>query len=70
MVAAAPGLTDEEKAAVLADIETLATSEAWKQELATRGWADRYLAGAEFEAQLADDIDATSAILKDIGLVQ
>ena len=46
MVAAAPGITDEEKAAITADIEKLATSDAWKQELATRGWDDRYLAGA------------------------
>jgi putative tricarboxylic transport membrane protein len=70
MVAAAPELSDEQKAAVMADIEKLATSEAWQQELATRGWVDRYLAGDEFQAQLAADIDATSAILKDIGLVQ
>jgi putative tricarboxylic transport membrane protein len=70
MVAAAPGLDDEQKAAVAADIEALATSDAWRQELATRGWVDRYLAGPDFEAQLAADIEATSAILKDIGLVQ
>jgi putative tricarboxylic transport membrane protein len=70
MVAAAPDLTDEQKAAVTADIEALATSEGWKEALATRGWVDRYLAGDAFEAQLAADIEATSAILKDIGLVQ
>ncbi|HRO12800.1 tripartite tricarboxylate transporter substrate binding protein [Amaricoccus sp.] len=70
MVAAAPGISDEEKAAITADVEKLATSEAWKQELATRGWDDRYLAGPEFEAQLAADIEATRAILTDIGLVQ
>ena len=50
MVAAAPGITDEEKAAITADIEKLATSDAWKQELATRGWDDRFLAGADFDA--------------------
>ena len=49
MVAAAPGITDEQKAAITADIEKLATSEAWKQELATRGWVDRYLAGDDFD---------------------
>ena len=70
MVAAAPELTAEQKAAVSADIETMATSEAWKKALADRGWVDRYLAGDAFEAQLAADIEATSAILKDIGLVQ
>ena len=70
MVAAAPGLTEAQKAAVAADIEKLAGSEAWKQELATRGWDDRYLAGPAFEEQLAADIAATKAILTDIGLAQ
>ena len=70
MVAAAPGITDEQKAAITADIEKLATSDAWKQELATRGWVDRYLAGADFDTQLAEDTAATSEILKTIGLVQ
>jgi putative tricarboxylic transport membrane protein len=70
MVAAAPGITDEQKAAITADIEKLVTSEAWKQELATRGWEDNYLAGPEFEAQLASDIESTKAILTEIGLVQ
>jgi putative tricarboxylic transport membrane protein len=70
MVAAAPGISDEEKAAITADIEKLATSEAWKQELETRGWDDRFLAGPEFDAQLAADIEATKTILTDIGHVQ
>ena len=70
MVAAAPGLSEEQKAAVAADIDKLAGSEAWKQELATRGWDDRYLAGPAFEQQLAADIAATKAILTDIGLAQ
>jgi putative tricarboxylic transport membrane protein len=70
MVAAAPGITDEQKAAINADIEKLVQSESWKKALADRGWVDTYLAGAEFETQLAADIAATEAILKDIGLVQ
>jgi len=70
MVAAAPGITDEQKAAISADIEKLVQSESWKKALADRGWVDTYLAGAEFETQLAADIAATEAILKDIGLVQ
>ncbi|MFT3973189.1 MAG: tripartite tricarboxylate transporter substrate binding protein [Amaricoccus sp.] len=70
MVAAAPGITDEEKAAITADIEKLTKSDAWKAELANRGWDDRFLAGAEFEAQLKADIEATREILTQIGLVQ
>ena len=70
MVAAAPGITDEEKAAIAADIEKMATSEAWQKALADRGWIDRYLAGDDFSQQLAADIAATQAILQDIGLTQ
>ncbi len=70
MVAAAPDITPEQQAAIAADIEALATSDGWQKALADRGWVDRYLAGDAFQAQLAADIEATSAILKDIGLVQ
>ena len=70
MVAAAPGITDEQKAAVNADIEKMVMSDSWKKILADKGWANTYLAGDEFKAQLAKDIESTSAILKDIGLVK
>jgi len=70
MVAAAPGLSDEQKAQVAADIDTLAKSAGWQKALADKGWADTYLAGADFEAQLAKEIESTTAVLKDIGLVQ
>lgn len=70
MVAAAPGLSDEQKAQVAADIDKLAKSAGWKAALETKGWADTYLSGADFDAQLAKDIDTTTAILKDVGLVK
>ena len=60
MVAAAPGITDEQKAAITADIEKMATSEAWKKALADRGWIDSFEAGDAFQTQLASDIDATA----------
>ncbi|CDN50368.1 Bug family tripartite tricarboxylate transporter substrate binding protein [Neorhizobium galegae] len=70
MVAAAPGLTPEQKKAVTADVEKLAKSKTWQDNLKTKGWIDTYLSGPEFEAQLAKDIAATETILKDIGLVK
>ena len=42
------GLTAEQKAAITADIEKMATSEAWQKALADRGWIDRYSAGDAF----------------------
>lgn len=70
MVAAAPGLSDEQKAAITADVKAMAESETWQAALETRGWVDTYLDGDAFAAQLEADKSATEAILKDIGLVQ
>lgn len=70
MVAAAPGLSAEQKAAVTADIDKLVNSAGWKAVLETKGWANTYMSGAEFDAQLAKEIVATTAVLKDIGLVK
>lgn len=70
MVAAAPDLTDEQKAKVSADIEAMVTSDSWQKQLSDKGWADTYLAGEEFGAQLESDITATDAVLRDIGLIK
>ncbi|MFT4012649.1 MAG: tripartite tricarboxylate transporter substrate binding protein [Paracoccus sp. (in: a-proteobacteria)] len=70
MVAAGPGLSDEQKAKINADIEKMVKSEAWQKQLADKGWMDTYLAGPAFDAQLEQDTAATEAILKDIGLVK
>lgn len=70
MVAAAPGISADQKKAISADIEKLVKSKTWQDNLKTKGWIDTYLAGPEFDAQLAKDVAATEAILKDIGLVK
>ncbi|MCS0493919.1 tripartite tricarboxylate transporter substrate binding protein [Ancylobacter sp. MQZ15Z-1] len=70
MVAAAPGISPEQKKALNDTIAKMVNSQGWKDMLAQKGWANTYLAGADFEEQLAKDITATKAILKDIGLAQ
>lgn len=70
MVAAAPGITEDQKAAITADIERMVQSPTWQDALAARGWADTYLSGADFQTQLDQDIAATQAVLQDIGLVE
>lgn len=70
MIAAAPGLSDEQKAAVSGDIEKLAKSAGWQEVLKTKGWQDTYLAGDAFNTQLDKDVAATEGVLKDIGLVK
>jgi putative tricarboxylic transport membrane protein len=69
-VSAAPGISAEQEAAINADIKKMVESKSWQDALAKNGWANTYLAGEDFKAQLAKDIAATEAILKDIGLVQ
>jgi len=70
MVAAAPGITAEQKVAISDDIKKMVDGPAWQAALKARGWTNAYLAGDAFDTQLASDISATSAILKEIGLVQ
>ncbi len=70
MVAAAPGISAEQKKALLDVVEKMAKSATWQDTLKTKGWADTYLAGPEFEKQLAADIANTKVVLKDIGLTQ
>jgi putative tricarboxylic transport membrane protein len=70
MVAAGPDISADQKAKILADIEKLNGSAAWTEALATKGWANTYLAGDDFSAQLDKDTAATEAILKEIGLVK
>lgn len=70
MVAAGPGLSAEQVAAITADVQKMAESASWKKTLETKGWINTWLAGDDFKKQLATEIEATTGILKDIGLVQ
>lgn len=70
MVAAPAGLSDEQTAAITADIDKMVASKTWQDTLAAKGWQNTYLSGAAFKEQLTKEIAATTTILKDIGLVQ
>ncbi|MEV4775699.1 tripartite tricarboxylate transporter substrate binding protein [Microbacterium sp. LTA6] len=66
----APGGIDDASRAELERIVTeLHDSEAWAAELETRGWADAFLTGAEFDDFLTGNIEEVTATLKNIGLV-
>lgn len=68
MIAAAPGITEDERAALLGAIEAMATSATWNAELETKGWVNTFLAGDAFAAYLEEQITATTAILSDLGI--
>ncbi len=67
-VFAPPGITDEDKAAMIALVGKMAESEAWKTELKNRNWTPILLTGDDFGKFLAEDTARIEAILKDLGL--
>jgi len=67
---AGPGLSAEQVAAITADVEKMVNSASWTKTLETKGWNNTWLAGADFNTQLGAEISATSAILKEVGLVE
>lgn len=70
MIAAAPGIGDQERETLTRTIRAMAQSDTWRKELETRGWVDTYLDGAEFEAYLDRQVEQTAAILRELGISQ
>ncbi len=70
MIAGAPEISEEEKAALLDTIGAMAESETWNKELESRGWVNTYLAGDEFAAYLDEQREETKAILQELGIGQ
>ena len=64
----APGINPAQRAALTALMTELVALPAWVELLATRGWDNAFLAGADFERFLAADIVATEIVLKELGL--
>jgi len=52
------------------NFKKLSESDAWKKVLATQGWQDNYLGGAEFGTFIGDETTRIGGILKDVGLVK
>jgi putative tricarboxylic transport membrane protein len=69
-VVAAPGITDDQKKALLAAVDAMHASDAWKKVLADKKWLDLYQSGDEFAAFLKTENERVAGVLKTIGLVQ
>ncbi len=69
-VVAAPGISDDQKKALLAAVDGMHASDAWKKVLADKKWIDLYMSGDEFAAYLKSENDRVTGVLKTIGLVQ
>lgn len=70
MVAAPPGITDEQKTQLVGLMDKMVKSDAWQEVLKTRGWANTFLAGDDFDAYLKKEITTTTEILKEVGLAK
>ena len=68
-VIAPGGISDAERAELERIVTELEASDAWKDELETRGWADAFLAGAEFDEFLDGNVAEVTTTLQNIGLV-
>ena len=69
-VAAPPGITEEQRAALVSLMDRMSASEAWKETLAKHNWTDMYLTGAEFERFLEEENARVADVLRSIGLVE
>lgn len=69
-IVAPPGVSDEQKQALLAVVDAAVKSDSWKKTLAAKNWTDLYLSGDDFTKLLAAENARVTDILKGIGLVQ
>lgn len=69
-VVAAPGITPEQRKALIDTMDRMAKSKEWQEILKTRGWDDAYLSGDAFAAFLKAENTRVGAVLKTVGLVK
>lgn len=68
-VIAPGGISDEERAELERIVTELHDSEAWMDELETKGWADAFLTGDDFDSFLEENITDVTGTLENIGLI-
>ncbi|VEG56197.1 periplasmic solute-binding protein [Mycolicibacterium aurum] len=68
-VLAPPGISDEDRDAMVKILEELHATDAWKEALVTNGWTDAFMTGPDFEAFLAEQDQRVESTLTDLGLV-
>ncbi len=69
-VVAPPGLTAEQRQALVAAVDAMAKSPAWAELLKQRGWDDAYLSGDAFAAFLKQEQARVAEVLKSVGLIK
>jgi putative tricarboxylic transport membrane protein len=69
-VVAAPGISDDQKKALLDAVDAMRGSDGWKKILADKKWTDLYISGDEFSTFLKAENERVAGVLKTLGLVQ
>ena len=68
-ILAPPGISDEDRQAMVRILEELHATEAWKEALVTNGWTDAFMTGQPFEDFLEEQDQRVESTLTDLGLV-
>ncbi|TCR68447.1 tripartite tricarboxylate transporter substrate binding protein [Bosea sp. BK604] len=69
-IMAPPGITADQRTALLKTVDGLVKSKEWAEVLKARGWDDYYLAGDPFVAFLKEEQGRVGDVLRSIGLVK
>ena len=64
----APGISAQQKAALVDLVTKIHASKSWKETIEKRKWTDVFSAGASFDTQIKDSIHDAENILKELGL--
>lgn len=68
-ILAPPGISDEERDALVRLLEEMHDTKAWRDELERNGWIDAFQTGTEFEDFLVSQDERVEDTLKELGLV-
>ena len=68
-VLAPPGISDDDKKAMVKVVEEMHGTQQWKDALVKNGWTDAFVTGAEFEQFLKDQDTRVSSTLIELGLL-
>ena len=68
-VVAPPGISDDDRQCLVAMVDQMHTTDAWREVLAKYGWQDYFLPGDGFASFLNQERDRVTTTLKDLGLV-
>ena len=67
-IVAPPGISDADKATLIAALEKMHGTAAWKEALKTHSWTDAFITGDEFESFLTEQDKRVADVLTKLGL--